>query len=742
MTTYIDPQESLQYRLAGQHQEMVKVVAEHYIGNNPEIPFIFRAFHNDGILQTEEGLYDIDLKGRLPEAKLGDYAYAACTVWSDAERSIDLGLLCYGPTQLYMNGERIYRSNAEDEVKHNHKVTVGVTFTKGWNTLFVKLRNTTAGFGCAIGAEEAKVRILHVLSPFEDRAGQAGWIYSESTREDRYPEQLPELFASEVGSGLSWYPRNAWEAGEAERTPFERIFDGPQPGRKACAWSRLYTGAVGGAQLELKVNSHGPARVWVDGTLIHEQSGAGVQTCRLPVSYGAHDVLVESTSSDVRWGTQLELPASADARWEQPQRIHGYDLPWLYLGPFGSEQTWTPEQVQTLHKPFAVETNQTSVYWRVDLPGTWVRPYYENAYLSNKWTTSGVTNFARWDYPLGVTMYGLLKTGRLLERQDIIEYALNHIRMCTDYYEYALWDKAAYGFPSVNQQLVLIKMLDNCGSFGSSMLEAYREAQDEGFVRVAEQIAAFIRDRLERREDGAFYRICAGEYSENSMWADDLYMSTPFMRRYYEMTGDEAFLDDAARQFLLYKNYLYMPEERIMSHVYDFKYGTATKVPWGRGNGWCAFSLSELLEVLSDEHPNRKELLAFYNELCQGYLALQGKEGLWHQVLNDPEAYEESSCTAMFIYAFARGVRYGWLDQSDEFAAAALKGWSGLTAKSIDRHGNVYGVCSGSRYSFTPEYYKEELRTVTNDNHGIGIMMLAGVEVCQLLNWMDTDRSR
>lgn len=737
MTTYIDPQESLHYRLAGRDQDMVKVVAEHYIGNNPAIPFTFRAFHKDGILQTENGLYNINLKERLPESKLGDRAYAACTVWSDAERSIDLGLICYGPVVLYRNGEAIYRSNAEDEVKKDHKVTVGVTFAKGWNTLFIKARHTTAGFGCAIGAEEAKVRILHVTSPFEERAGKAGWVYSEAVREDRYAEQLPELQAGEASSGLSWFPKNEWEGAASSQTPYERMFGGAQTGKKAYAWSRLHVSAVNSEPVELHVSSQGPVKVWVDGVLVLKQASAGEYSCKLAVRFGAHDILVESSSGDTKWGAELKLPSSAQARWEQPHRVHGCDSAWLYLGPCDASATWTPEELLTLHKPFQAQSGAMAVYWRIDLPGTWVRPYYENAYLSNKWTTSGVTNFARWDYPLGVTMYGLLKTGRLLQRQEIIDYALDHIRMCTDYYEYALWDKATYGFPSVNQQLVLMKMLDNCGSFGSSMLEAYKETQDTGFVRVAEEIASFIRDRLERREDGAFYRICAGEYSENSMWADDLYMSTPFMRRYYEMTADKSFLDDAARQFLLYKKYLYMPEECIMSHVYDFKYGTATKVPWGRGNGWCAFSLSELLEVLPEEHPHRQELLSFYNELCQGYLALQGEDGLWHQVLNDPEAYEESSCTAMFTYAFARGVRYGWLEGPDAFAYAAFKGWNALTAKSIDRHGNVYGVCSGSRYSFTPEYYKEELRTVTNDNHGIGIVLLAGVEVCHLQRWMD-----
>jgi unsaturated rhamnogalacturonyl hydrolase len=47
----------------------------------------------------------------------------------------------------------------------------------------------------------------------------------------------------------------------------------------------------------------------------------------------------------------------------------------------------------------------------------------------------------------------------------------------------------------------------------------------------------------------------------------------------------------------------------------------------------------------------------------------------------------------------------------------------------------VHGVCSGSRYSFTAEYYKNDLLTVTNDNHGIGIILLAAVEVIKLKRW-------
>ena len=50
-----------------------------------------------------------------------------------------------------------------------------------------------------------------------------------------------------------------------------------------------------------------------------------------------------------------------------------------------------------------------------------------------------------------------------------------------------------------------------------------------------------------------------------TMWADDLYMSVPFLVRYSQFTGDQKYLDDAANQFFGFKKRLFMPEEKIMS---------------------------------------------------------------------------------------------------------------------------------------------------------------------------------
>ena len=134
-------------------------------------------------------------------------------------------------------------------------------------------------------------------------------------------------------------------------------------------------------------------------------------------------------------------------------------------------------------------------------------------------------------------------------------------------------------------------------------------------------------------------------------------------------------------------------------------------------------------------------MIAFYRELCDGYLALQDEGGMWHQVLTHPDSYPETSCTAMFVYAFARGVRFGWLGKPDPYAEAAVKGWDALNRISIDRFGNVHGVCRGSEFSFSPEYYKNELLWNLNDTHGIGIVLLAGVEVIRLTRHLEGDQS-
>lgn len=736
MTVYMEPRESARYAFGDDERRILGLLAGRYAGANPAIPFAYRAFSRQGVLQNNEGLYDMELASRLPQAANGDYVYVYGLVWSDNERSIDCNLEPIGPIKLFMNEQLLFRTTAVEEMKPDARVIVPMLFVKGWNRLLIEARRTPAGFGCRFGADEAKVRILNVLAPFAGRAGSAGWVYSSPVKTSCYGEGVfPDELHQEEETGISWLPRTSFARDEAALPNLERLYGRPETPVAGYGWTRLPL--TGNCSLELEGRAYGPTTVWIDGDLVLEVSEEGPFRASLKRDIGTGHLLVRAARGRQGWG--FELNASAGGKpvaLDQPVHVHGYGGAWLYAGPVAANAELSALAVcRTSALLPAVDLGGRSTgftYWDLDAPQTRLRPFYENAMLSNKWTTGTATNFGRWDYPLGVTMYGLMRTAQTLNRADLLDYAMEHIRSCTDMYDYALWDLDEYGFPSVNHQLVLMRMLDNCGSFGSAMLEAHLQQGDDQFPRIAANIADFMLQRLERRGDGAFFRLSEGEYFDNTMWADDLYMSGPFLTRYSVISGKREAMDEAARQFLLYRRYLFMEDERIMSHVYDFKYGQATRVPWGRGNGWVLFSLTELLEHLPELHPDRESLLDFFRAMCAGVAELQCESGLWRQVLNESEAYEEASCTAMFAYAFARGIRFGWLDGARDYAEAALKAWRGLIGGAIDRSGNVHGVCSGSRYSFSPDYYMYDLRTVVNDNHGIGIMMLAGVEISNL----------
>ncbi len=342
----------------------------------------------------------------------------------------------------------------------------------------------------------------------------------------------------------------------------------------------------------------------------------------------------------------------------------------------------------------------------------WVRPYY------------GAGNFGRWNYPLGVVMYGLMRAASLLNDEKIENYTKAHIQRTLDTFDYAMWDKAKHGgAASLHNLLSSIDSLDDCGAFCAAVEEAtllYGMNSDKvcGFV------ADYIENTQPRNPDGSFCRQHQlHSFHNETMWLDDMYMSVPFLVRCYRLTGEEKYLTDAANQFKQYKKWLYMEDRNLMSHVYDLRHSIPTLVPWGRGNGWFIFSLTELLDVLPENHPDKAFLEEFFTTLAKGYLRWQSEDGRWHQVIDDDESYLETSCTAMFASSFMRGYRSGLL--GEEYKLSAIRAVESICANCVDWEGNLFGVCRGSEFSFSNDYYKYDLLPRTNDTHGIGIVLLS-----------------
>jgi len=142
----------------------------------------------------------------------------------------------------------------------------------------------------------------------------------------------------------------------------------------------------------------------------------------------------------------------------------------------------------------------------------------------------------------------------------------------------------------------------------------------------------------------------------------------------------------------------------------------------GRGDGWMAAGMSELLRSLPKDNPDRPRIMEGYQKMMAALLKYQDANGMWYQLIDSPDAWPETSSTGMFAFAFITGVKEGWLD-ADTYGPAARKAWLALIPY-IDKNWDIHEVCQGTN-KYDPKtdgpdgtaYYLARQRNV-GDLHG------------------------
>ncbi len=702
------------------------VIAQRYMRANPPLPLTYRAFCRQGILRGPDYRYRANFDDIFPKTPLEHFVYAWSRYHSPGPSELLFDVSCFGPLIVHLNGKNIYKSDIVAERYSDRRNRITLALRPGWNDLVIRFQKTRAGFGGIFGTWLGKHPYYFLMPDHPHRAGQEGWVFTSPLSHEL--TALPGSRMDAATAALFEHPASSWEPQQRKLGQFARLF-GKAKAAIAVAWTTAHFPPTKDNRYTFRGQHHGGIAIHLNDREIYRSSTSGKINVTVEALAGLHQIMLTSASPTApknqktsSWGFNLSLTHHGKPiPFQNPASAQGPPNPWLFIGPFKKSAQPDLPSLRDLHRVHPALQGDT--YWRIDAPATWLRPYNDNSL------------YGHWNYPLGVTLYGLLEAGRVTNSPAIETYVAGHIRSSAATFPYALWDKQQYGgATTLHHLLSSIDSLDDCGSFGATLLEAARRFAVEGFRDIADYTAHYISNQQARLPDGGFFRkTLMHTFHENTLWADDLYMSVPFLARYAELTGDPRHLDDAANQFLSFKQRLYMHDLKLMSHVYDFRRNLATGIPWGRGNGWTLFSLSDLLARLPRNHRLRPSLITFFRDLSFGILRHQDSIGMWHQVLTHPDAYPETSCTAMFACAFARGVRHGWFQDAQPYQQAALKAWDALTKTSIDRAGNVHGVCRGSEFSFSPDYYKYDLLPRLNDTHGIGIVLLAGAEILQLL---------
>lgn len=199
-----------------------------------------------------------------------------------------------------------------------------------------------------------------------------------------------------------------------------------------------------------------------------------------------------------------------------------------------------------------------------------------------------------------------------------------------------------------------------------------------------------------------------GLSAETRYWIDDMYMLTILQLQAYRVTADKKYLDRAALEMVAYLDKLQQPNGL-------FYHGPDAPFFWGRGNGWVAAGMTEILRDLPADHPHRERILKSYRAMMAALVRYQGKDGMWRQLIDHEEAWPETSSSAMFSFALITGVKNGWLD-SRTYGPVARKGWIAVTGY-IDQNNNVTSICEGTNKGTDLEYYLERKRR-TGDFHG------------------------
>ena len=239
------------------------------------------------------------------------------------------------------------------------------------------------------------------------------------------------------------------------------------------------------------------------------------------------------------------------------------------------------------------------------------------------------------------------------------------------------------------------------------------------------------------------------------MWLDGVYMADPFSAQYGFNFDVPSAIDDAILQVELIQKHTFDPKTGLNFHGYDDARqqfwankdtGCSSHI-WGRAQGWYCMALVDILDFIPQDHPKRPWFIKNIQQVYRAVLNAQDSvSGVWWQVMDQPGRtgnYLESTCSAMFIYAFGKAYRQGLVGR--EFLNAATHGFAGLLEQFIKENDNgtvsITQCCAvaglGGRNPQDRDgsfdyYISEPIRN--DDAKAVGPFIMAGIELQKILD--------
>ena len=374
------------------------------------------------------------------------------------------------------------------------------------------------------------------------------------------------------------------------------------------------------------------------------------------------------------------------------------------------------------------------------------------AELINKTSGAPVTDLSRADpdavikpgdfrltsYEWGVTYLGMLAAGAATGDQRYTDYTIKRHQLLSQltrtYYPVVRADPNKSQAPI--KSFLNPHAMDDAGALCHSFLKAKLGGSKVDYGQMVGICGDFVTKQEYRLKDGTLAR--GGPDGKggvkmrplpDTLWLDDMFMGLPTIAYLGAVTGERKHFDDAAKQVVQFSRRMFNPGLGIYMHGYVEGQRDHPEMHWGRANGWAVMSMVEILEVLPKNHKLYNAVLAQLRAHIKGLASYQTRDGFWHQLIDRPDTYQETSATAIYTYAIARAVNRGYVD-AQMYGPMVNLAWNAVASK-VTANGQIEGICVGTGMAFDPAFYSYRPTSV-KAAHGYGPTLLAGAEIIEM----------
>jgi len=277
----------------------------------------------------------------------------------------------------------------------------------------------------------------------------------------------------------------------------------------------------------------------------------------------------------------------------------------------------------------------------------------------------------KWMWGEGLVGYAFANLDSYLKEDRYLPFLKQYV---------AYWDK-------VDPEI----MSSDTAAPGLITYDVYKRTGDEKAKRLTEKVLHYI--QFEPREEENLVNHMGhnpiAKLYPKSIWVDSLMMFGVFASLYGRETGNQAFLDLASLQPILFAEKLQDQKDKLWYHTYWFKlkiHYPLRKDYWGRGNAWVISALPKILDQIEDQEKQGK-IKTILKDTADALLKYQNSDGSFCTLIRKHGIYRESSATALIADGLFHAVRKGYL--SADYLTSAMKAYEWCTKQIVEKDGKV-----------------------------------------------------